>query len=175
MYNNESVRPTDVMVVTPSDSFNAFIDELSEVLELEKVKTSTLDNYFLKLLKSVGADLSGKVDLNADMAEEYARYIYSSAFEADLEKKLAKVFDGVYGLFASSECKEVAEEVAAVLKEQIDLYEKIKNSSIRIRRCVLGEIKEKKDGGLYYTKQFRYMFNCVLDVHEFLNLVDGDE
>ncbi len=175
MYNNESVRPTDVMVVTPSDSFNAFIDELSAVLELEKVKTSTLDNYFLKLLKSVGADLSGKVDLNADMAEEYARYIYSSAFEADLEKKLAKVFDGVYGLFASSECKEVAEEVAAVLKEQIDLYEKIKNSSIRIRRCVLGEIKEKKDGGLYYTKQFRYMFNCVLDVHEFLNLVDGDE
>ena len=126
MYNNESVRPTDVMVVTPSDSFNAFIDELSAVLELEKVKTSTLDNYFLKLLKSVGADLSGKVDLNADMAEEYARYIYSSAFEADLEKKLAKVFDGVYGLFASSECKEVAEEVAAVLKEQIDLYEKLK-------------------------------------------------
>ena len=39
MYNNESVRPADVMVVTPSDSFNAFIDELSAVLELEKVKT----------------------------------------------------------------------------------------------------------------------------------------
>ena len=45
---------------------------------------------------------------------------------------------------------------------------------MRIRRCILGEIKEKPDGGLYYTKQFRYMFNCVLDVSEFLNIVSTD-
>ena len=57
MYNNETVRPADVMVITPSDSFNAFIDELSAVLELEKVKTSTLDNYFLNILKNAGASL----------------------------------------------------------------------------------------------------------------------
>lgn len=175
MYNNESVRPTDVMVVTPSDSFNAFIDELSAVLELQKVKTSTLDSYFLKLLKSVGTDLTDKIDFTSDIAEEYAIYVYSPAFETDLDKKLSKVFDGVYGLFASDECKEVAEEVAARCKEQIELYEKLKNASLRIRRCVLGEIKEKKDGGLYYTKQFRYMFNCVLDVREFLTLVESDE
>ncbi len=175
MYNNESVRPTDVMVVTPSDSFNAFIDELSAVLELEKVKTSTLDGYFLKLLKSVGADLTGKIDLNLQVSEEYLKYIYSPAFEADLDKKLAKVFDGVYGLFASDDCKEVSEEVASSCSHQLEEYEKIKNASVRIRRCVLGEIKEKKDGGLYYTKQFRYMFNCVLDVQEFLYLVKSDE
>ncbi len=175
MYNNESVRPTDVMVVTPSNSFNAFIDELSAVLELEKVKTSTLDEYFLKLLKSVGADMRGKADLNLQVSEEYLKYIYSPAFEADLDKKLAKVFDGVYGLFASDDCKEVSEEVAASCSDQVEEYEKIKNASIRIRRCVLGEIKEKKDGGLYYTKQFRYMFNCVLDVQEFLYLVNSDE
>ena len=35
MYNNESLKPSDVLVLTPSDSFNAFIDELSQVLELE--------------------------------------------------------------------------------------------------------------------------------------------
>ncbi len=175
MYNNESVRSTDVMVLTPSDSFNAFIDELSAVLELEKVKTSTIDGYFLKLLKSVGADLKDKTDLNAQVKEEYLKYVYSPAFEADLDKKLLKVFDGVYGLFASDECKEVAEEVSSSCSEQLEEYEKIKNASVRIRRCVLGEIKEKKDGGLYYTKQFRYMFNCVLDVQEFLYLVRSDE
>lgn len=175
MYNNESVRPADVMVVTPSDSFNAFIDELSAVLELEKVKTSTIDGYFLKLLKSVGADLKGKTDFNKEVNIDYLKYVYSPAFEADLDKKLAKVFDGVYGLFASDDCKEVSEEVALSCGEQIEEYEKIKNASVRIRRSVLGEIKEKKDGGLYYTKQFRYMFNCVLDVQEFLNLVKTDD
>ena len=40
---------------------------------------------------------------------------------------------------------------------------------------ILGEIKEKPDGGLYYTKQFRYMFNCVLDVSEFLSLALSDD
>ncbi len=175
MYNNESVRPADVMVVTPSDSFNAFIDELSAVLELEKVKTSTIDDYFLKLLKSVGADLKDKTDLNLRVDENYLKYVYSPAFEEELDKKLAKVFDGVYGLFASDDCKEVAEDVTCSCVVQLEEYERIKNASVRVRRCVLGEIKEKKDGGLYYTKQFRYMFNCVLDVQEFLYLVKSDE
>ncbi len=175
MYNNESVRPADVMVVTPSDSFNAFIDELSAVLELEKVKTSTIDDYFLKLLKSVGADLKDKTDLNLRVDENYLKYVYSPAFEEELDKKLAKVFDGVYGLFASDDCKEVAEDVTCSCGVQLEEYERIKNASVRLRRCVLGEIKEKKDGGLYYTKQFRYMFNCVLDVQEFLYLVKSDE
>ena len=59
--------------------------------------------------------------------------------------------------------------------EQIlEEYEKIKNSGLRIRRCILGEIKEKPDGGLYYTKQFRYMFNCIGDVGEFLRLFSDE-
>lgn len=175
MYNNESVRPTDVMVITPSDSFNAFIDELSSVLELEKVRTSTLDNYFLKLLKSAGADLSGKIDFNAAVDDKYLKYIYSPEFEADVDRKLAKVYDGVYGLFASENCMDVTKEVISSFALQIEHYERLKNAHVRIRRSVLGEIKEKKDGGLYYTKQFRYMFNCVLDVKEFLTLVSDDE
>ena len=46
MYNDERLRPSDVLVITPSDSFNAFIDELSQVLELEKVKTRASTNIF---------------------------------------------------------------------------------------------------------------------------------
>ena len=46
MYNNEKLGPRDVLVITPSDSFDAFIDELSQVLELEKVNTTTIDDYF---------------------------------------------------------------------------------------------------------------------------------
>lgn len=174
MYNNESVRPSDVLVITPSNSFNAFIDELSAVLELEKVRTSTLSDYFINLLKSADVDISKKVDYNAPVPEDYLKYIYSSAYSKDVERKLSKIFDGIYGLFASADCLDTVNEVKGACAVQIEEYEKIKNSSLRIRRCILGEIKEKPDGGLYYTKQFRYMFNCVLDVSEFLNIVSTD-
>ena len=40
---------------------------------------------------------------------------------------------------------------------------------MRVRRCVLGEIKEKKEGGLYYTKPFRELMNCILDIEDFFN------
>ena len=175
MYNNDSIRHSDVLVITPSDSFNAFIDELSQVLELEKVKTSTLDNYFTAMLKSVGVNISGRVDYSAPVPADYAEYIYSHKFVADVEKKLAKIYDGIYGMFASDDVADIVSEVIAVCKEQTAEYEKIKNAGLRVRRCVLGEIKEKPDGGLYYTKQFRYMFNCVLDVAEFLSLINTDK
>ncbi len=111
MYNNESVRPSDVLVITPSNSFNAFIDELSAVLELEKVRTSTLNDYFLNLLKSADADISAKVDFNAPVPEEYLKYIYSPAFSRDVERKLCKIFDGIYGLFASDDCRDTVNEL----------------------------------------------------------------
>lgn len=50
-----------------------------------------------------------------------------------------------------------------------------KNTSVRVRRCVLGEIKEKPDGGLYYTKQMRALFNCLSDVREFLQLNESEK
>ena len=32
---------------------------------------------------------------------------------------------------------------------------------------MLGEIKERKEGGLYYTKPFRELMNCILDIEDF--------
>ena len=175
MYNNESLRPSDVMIITPSDSFNDFIDELSAVLELEKVRCSTLDSYFLSLLKSAGVDIKERIDFNFNADENYLAYVYSEAFGRDVDKKLRKIFDGVSGLFVSEDCYGVADGVLEACKRQTADYEFIKNAGLRVRRCVLGEIKEKPDGGLYYTKQFRYLFNCVLDISEFLTVVRTDE
>lgn len=173
-YNNESIRKSDVLVITPSDSFNAFIDELSAVLELEKVKTCTLNKYFLTLLNSVGVDISAKIN-HGPIPAEYANYVYSPRFGADVKKRLGKIYDGIFGMFSSREVDSAVDEVLASCRLQSAEYEKIKNAGLRVRRCILGEIKEKPDGGLYYTKQFRYMFNCVLDITEFLTLVRTDE
>ena len=51
MYNNEDIKPRDVLIITPSNSFNAFIDELAQILDLERVKTVTAYEDFLQVLK----------------------------------------------------------------------------------------------------------------------------
>ena len=168
-YNYEHIRPRDVLILTPSNSFNAFIDELAEVLELERVKTLTIYEYFLQVLKNIGIDLSGKIDVLQEEKREYLEYLYSPRFIADIKKKQDKVFDNLYGLFMGDECQDFIEDIIAESKKQLTAYEGIKNASMRVRRAVLGEIKERKEGGLYYTKPFRELMNCILDVEDFFN------
>lgn len=174
MYNNEEIKPSSVIVITPSASFNAFIDELAKILELERVRTMTLEEYFIRLLKSAGVDLDGKIDDLIALPPDYLKYLYSAKFVSDVEKKLGKIYSSVRGMIPASG-DEFVENVMTSLGESVASYEKLKNASLRVRRCVLGEIKEKKDGGLFYTKQMRTLFNCVLDVREFLSLNSSDE
>ncbi len=168
MYNNEEIKPRDVLVITPSNSFNAFIDELAEILELERVKTITAFEYFLQVLKNEKIDIVDKIDLSQKEPESYLEYVYSPKFVADIEKKLGKAYDDLYGLFTGEECKDFLKTIATNCKNQLLAYESVKNASMRVRRAVLGEIKEKKEGGLYYTKPFRELMNCILDVEDFL-------
>lgn len=173
MYNNESLKPTSVLVITPSDSFNAFIDELAQILELERVKTVTLESYYLRLLKSAGISLEGKIDYLAPVGNGYLSYVYSPSFVTDVRKKLKKIYSSVRGMLPDKDDEFVASVLSAV-EGQLKEYESIKNAGQRVRRCVLGEIKEKKDGGIFYTKRMRELFNCVNEVKEFLSLLGGD-
>lgn len=169
MYNYETITSRDVLIITPSHSFNAFIDELAAVLELERVKTMTVYEYFLQVLKNEKIDIMDKIDPLQKEDEGYLQYVYSPRFVTDVQKKLDKVYDSLYGLFTGEECKEFVQTIIADCQRQISAYEGIKNASMRVRRCVLGEIKERKEGGLYYTKPFRELMNCILDVEDFFN------
>ena len=170
MYNDENIKPSQVLVITPSDSFNAFIDELAQILELERVKTVTLENYYTRLLKSVGISLDGKVDYFAPVSEDYLKYIYSPQFVDFLDKKLNKIYSEVRGMLPADMDDDFVGAILKAIDLQRSEYEKIKNSGTRVRRCVLGEIKEKPDGGLYYTKQMRNLFNCINEIKEFLSI-----
>ncbi|MBR2441471.1 MAG: UvrD-helicase domain-containing protein [Clostridia bacterium] len=167
MYNNEDIKPRDVLIITPSNSFNAFIDELAQILELERVKTSTAYEYFLQVLKNEKVDIADKIDPSQEENKEYLAYLYSPQFARDIQKKQDKVFDSLYGLFTGEECKDFIEDILTDTKKQLSAYEGIKNASMRVRRAVLGEIKERKEGGLYYTKSFRELMNCLLDIEDF--------
>ena len=150
MYNNEDIKPRDVLVITPSNSFNAFIDELAEILELERVKTTTAYEYFLQVLKNQKIEIADKIDLQEKETEEYLAYVYSSQFVADIRKKQNKVYDDLYGLFTGEECKDFISSILTECNRQTLAYEGIKNASMRVRRAVLGEIKEKR---LCYPRQ----------------------
>ncbi len=167
MYNNEEIKPRDVLIITPSNSFNAFIDELAQILELERVKTTTAYEYFLQVLKNEKVDIADKIDPAQTEDKDYLAYLYSPQFAKDIKKKQDKVFDSLYGLFTGDECKDFIEEILRENKKQLSAYEGIKNASMRVRRSVLGEIKERKEGGLYYTKPFRELMNCILDIEDF--------
>ncbi len=173
MYNNEQIKPASVLVITPSDSFNAFIDELARILELEKVKTVTLENYYLKVLKGFGVELENRIDYFAPVSPQYLSYVYSQAFTADVRKKLNKIYSSVRGMLPDGGDMFVG-AVLSAFEGQLKDYEKIKNAGLRVRRCVLGEIKEKKDGGIFFTKRMRELFNCINEVKEFITVNGAD-
>ena len=168
MYNNEEIKPRDVLVITPSNSFNAFIDELAQILQLERVKTATVYDYFLQILKNEKIDIADKIEETGEEPTEYLAYVYSPKFAQDIRKKQDKTYGDLYGLFTSEECKDFLERILSDCEKQLRAYEGIKNSSMRVRRAVLGEIKERQEGGLYYTKAFRELMNCLLDIQDFL-------
>ena len=169
MYNHDGIRAHDVLIITPSKSFTTFINELATVLELNGVRTMTIQQYFMQVLKNEKIDLTDRIDFSQKEDDGYLSYVYSSQFPKDLKKKMDKVYDGLYGLFTGEECEAFIAQIIADCKRQIAAYEKIKNASLRIRRTVLGEIKEKKEGGLYYTKRYRNLMNAVLDVADFFD------
>ena len=176
MYNNEALAPRDVLVITPSDSFNDFIDELAKTLELGLVKTITLKNFYFRVLENEGIDFKGKFKEGTDTeTDEYLAYLYSEAYVKDVNKKVEKCYGDIYGLFSGRECREVAVQVLADCGERTKKYAKIKNASSRIRRAVLGEMKERADGGFAFTKPFRALMSAFSETEDFLELTLKEE
>ena len=170
MYNNEALSPKDVLVITPSDSFNAFIDDLSQVLELQKVRTVTLKNYYFRALQNEGVDLLSKLSSEREN-EAYLRFLYSPAFTQEIGREIEKMYSDVFGLFTGRECREVAERVLNDCIRRQAKYREVKNASVRVRRSVLGELKERKEGGFYFTKPLRGLMSEFVQVEDFLQFV----
>ncbi len=170
MYNNESLSPKDVLVITPSDSFNAFIDELSQVLELKKVSTVTLQNYFFRVLANEGVELASKLGRERESGE-YLSFLYSEDFLQEIAREIGRIYDDISGLFASEECRQVAEELLEDCAARQAAYTEVKNASVRVRRCVLGEMKENREGNFYFTKPMRGLMSAFVQVEDFLRYV----
>lgn len=168
LYNNEELSTRDVLVITPSNSFNDFIDELATVLELEKVRTMTIQDYFLEILDKMGVPVSKKINPEIVETKEYLSYLYSPAFPRDVEKTLFKIYDSLHGLLSSKESEEIVSVILEKCARQGENYTSLRNASQRVRRAIFGELKEKEDGGVYYTRSFRAFMNAISSIEEFL-------
>ena len=98
----------------------------------------------------------------------FRSYLYSETFVTDIRKKVKKLYGDIYGLFTGRECREVAAQILEDCRMRTQRYAKIKNASLRVRRAVLGEMKEKADGGFAFTKPFRALMSAFLDAEDFL-------
>ncbi len=170
MYNNERLRPGDVLVITPSVSFNAFIDELSQMLELERVRTTTLRDYYFRVLAGEGIDLRSRLVPEREPAD-YLAYLYSSRFPADVRERVQKLYAELFGMFTGEECRAVSRALLDGCRTGQEKFARVKNASLRVRRTVLGELKENKEGGVYFTKPLRTLMSAFAQVEDFLHFV----
>jgi len=174
MYNNTDIKPEHILVLTPSDSFNEFIDELCNILEIDKVKTNTVYSYYSMLLKQRGIDLDIKIDYKEKESESYLKFIYSEEFVTFAKKEIAIIVESLKDFFTCEEFINLKLEVLSAYDKQNEEYKKLKNSPKHIIKAVLGEIKISKEQNIYYTRQFRKIMSEMGVVIDFLQLDIND-
>lgn len=154
LYNNRDLRPENILILTPSESFNDFIGDLATTLELTKVETATPDAYYLSLLAPKVPALASLTRLTEKESEEYRAGVYAGGGRA-----LADFLDGARAAVAEELARKAVsdafERAQALMRDCMPRYEAIKNASFQVRQAVLGEIKEREDGSFLYTRNFR--------------------
>lgn len=174
MYNDHTIKPAHVLVLTPSVSFNRFIDSLCRVLEIEKVKTETVSSYYSKLLLARGINFIAKVSTVKE-PREYLDFIYSSSFVKYAETEIAGITGAVKDFFCCPEFYVIKNSITLAYERQSAQFKKLKNASKHIIKAVLGEIKLSKEKGVYFTREFRRIMSEAAVVNDFLceNLSSG--
>jgi DNA helicase IV len=174
MYNNNDIKPEHILVLTPSVSFNQFIDELCNILEIDKVKTNTVYSYYSMLLNARGIDIDKKIDYKEKESESYLKYIYSDKFVKYAKNELAEIVGSLKDFFTCQEFLTLKYEVLIAYDKQNEEYKKLKNAPKHIIKAVLGEIKISKEQNIYYTRQFRKIMSEMGVVVDFLQLDIND-
>lgn len=83
LYNNKSIMPQNILVLTPNKNFNTFIDELSSQLGLKDVERISIDEYYKVLLERYNSNqkIDGEVISETHLPEELLLRLYSLEFQ----------------------------------------------------------------------------------------------
>lgn len=82
LYNNKSLKPEKIKILTPNENFNVHIGGLHSQLNLGAIEIMSVDQYYSWLLDKYDVELSHhkKVDEEENTEERFLNYVYSKAF-----------------------------------------------------------------------------------------------
>lgn len=82
LYNNKSLKPENIKILTPNENFNVHIGGLHSQLNLGTIEIMSVDQYYSWLLDRYDIALSfhKKIDEEENIEERFLNYIYSKPF-----------------------------------------------------------------------------------------------
>lgn len=93
LYNNKSLKPERIKILTPNENFNVHIGGLHSQLNLGDIEIMSVDQYYAMLLRKYSKDIaySGSVAEEENIEERLLNYIYSKAFLKEMDKNYEEV------------------------------------------------------------------------------------
>lgn len=104
LYNNKSLKPENIKILTPNENFNIHIGGLHSQLNLGAIEIMSVDQYYSWLLDRYDTELSfhKKIDEEENIEERFLNYIYSKPFV----KRMRALYTEVWGQYCTPEEEE---------------------------------------------------------------------
>lgn len=104
LYNNKSLKPEKIKILTPNENFNVHIGGLHSQLNLGAIEIMSVDQYYSWLLDRYDVELSyhKKIDEEENIEERFLNYVYSKAFV----KRMRALYPEVLGQYYTPEEQE---------------------------------------------------------------------
>ena len=104
LYNNKSLKPEKIKILTPNENFNVHIGGLHSQLNLGAIEIMSVDQYYSWLLDRYDVELSyhKKIDEEENIEERFLNYVYSKAFV----KRMRALYPEVLGQYCTPEEQE---------------------------------------------------------------------
>ena len=82
LYNNKSLKPGKIKILTPNENFNVHIGGLHSQLNLREIEIMSVEQYYAMLLRRYDDGIASfkKIDEEENINERFLNYIYSKAF-----------------------------------------------------------------------------------------------
>ena len=123
VYNFREIAPENYLILAPSDSFNLFIRDMAESLQLQRIERKKVSGYYLRTVTSAGF-LRDKIDLNKLKSIPYLQYLYSETAVQNARDEVRRFDEQLKAAFVGPRKQAIAEALAQNQKMG-ELFEKL--------------------------------------------------
>lgn len=144
LYNNESLQPQKIKILTPNENFNVHIGGLHSQLNLGAIEIMSVDQYYTKLLDVYDSHLSfhKKIGVEEKVEERFLNYIYSKAFV----KRMRAMYPEVISHYITSEELGFVRSCADKSGSSYDIEDKMSDGDkIILLSNIIGTIEGKNN------------------------------